>query len=164
MRACISRCRSLRRIKISEAQLPPGSVIRFKEVNYWEKHQWLILGVASAALVEALLFAGLFAQLRRRRQVEAFLRESEERLNLATTSSGAGLWAIDRTSRQIWLTERARQLFGPLGGKAPDWENPLSVIHPDDHDSCLQSVADACSSAEVAVSAETWEFRLNRVR
>jgi hypothetical protein len=87
--------RGLQRWKIGEKQLPPGSLIRFREATYWKKHQWLIPGVALAALVEGLLIAVLFAQLRRRREVEAFLRESEERLNLATTSAGAGLWAIE---------------------------------------------------------------------
>ena len=124
--------RELQRWKISEKQLPPGSVIRFKEATYWEKHQWLILGIALAALVEGLLIAVLLAQLRRRRQVEAFLRESEERLNLATTSAGAGLWAIDQTTRQIWLTDRTRQLLGLSDRKVPDWENLLSAIRPDD--------------------------------
>jgi PAS domain S-box-containing protein len=148
--------RELQRWKISERQLPPGSVIRFKEVDYWEKHRWLILGVASAALVEALLIAVLFAQLRRRRQVEAFLRESEERLNLATTSAGAGLWAIDQTSRQIWLTERARQLFGPLGGKAPDLKNLLTAIHPDEREHIRESVEEALRTGKEFIE----EFRV----
>ena len=148
--------RELQRWKISERQLPPGSVIRFKEVNYWEKHQWLILGVASAALVEGLLIAVLFAQLRRRRQVEAFLRESEERLNLATTSAGAGLWAIDQTTRQMWLTERARQLFGLSDGKAPDWENLLSAIHPDDRKQIRDSIEKALRTGKDFIE----EFRV----
>jgi PAS domain S-box-containing protein len=131
--------RELRRRKISERRLPPGSVILFREATYWEKHHWLILGVVSASLIEGLLIAVLFAQLRRRRQAEAFLRESEERLNLATTSAGAGLWAIDQTTKQIWLTDKARELFG-LSRKAPDWENLLSAIHPEDRERMQNSV------------------------
>jgi hypothetical protein len=80
--------RELRRRKISERRLPPGSVMLFREATYWEKYHWLILGVVSAFLIEGLLIAVLFAQLRRRRQAEASLRESEERLNLAMTSAG----------------------------------------------------------------------------
>src|SRR5262249_52098737 len=78
----------------------------------------------------------------RRRQAEGFLRESEERLNLATTSAGAGLWAIDQTGKRIWLTDRARQLFG-LSRKVPDWENLLSAIHPDDRERTQNSVEEA---------------------
>jgi PAS domain S-box-containing protein len=135
--------RELRRWGISESQLPLGSLMRFKEATYWEKHYWLILGVVSASLIEGLLIAVLFAQLRRRKQAEAFLRESEERLNLATTSAGAGLWAIDQTTRQIWLTDRARQLFGLSAGEAFNWENLLSSIHPDDREHMRNSVEEA---------------------
>jgi PAS domain S-box-containing protein len=135
--------RELRRSNISESKLPLGSVVRFKEVTYWERHYWLILGIVSASLIEALLIAVLLAQLRRRRQAEAFLRESEERLNLATTSAGAGLWAIDQTTRQIWLTDRARQLFGLSPVEAPYWENLLSAIHPDDREQTQNSVEEA---------------------
>ena len=148
--------RGLRRWKISEKQLPPGSVIRFKEATYWEKHQWLIVGVALAALVEGLLIAVLFAQLRRRRQVEAFLRESEERLNLATTSAGAGLWAIDQTIRQIWLTDRTRHLLGLSDGIVPDLENFMSAIHPDDRKQIQNSVEEALRAGEEFVE----EFRV----
>ena len=138
--------RELRQWNISERQLPPDSVMLFKEATYWEKHHWLILGVASASLVEGLLIAVLFVQLRRRRQAEAFLRESQERLNLATTSAGAGLWAFEQATRQMWLTDRARQLFGLPAGKAPDWENLLSAIHPDDREQIRNSVEEALST------------------
>jgi PAS domain S-box-containing protein len=133
--------RELRRWNMSGKQLPPGSVVLFKEATYWEKHHWLILGVVSASLVEGLLIAFLIAQLHRRRQAEVFLRESEERLNLA--SAGAGLWAIDQTTRQIWLTDRSRQLFGLSASKAPDWENLLSAIHPNDREHVQNSVEEA---------------------
>ncbi|MBV9642855.1 MAG: PAS domain-containing protein, partial [Verrucomicrobia bacterium] len=135
--------RELWRWNFGGKQLPPGSVVLFKKATYWEKHHWLILGVVTASLVEGLLIAVLFAQLRRRRQAEAFLRESEERLNLATTSAGAGLWAIDQTTRQIWLTDRARELFSLSAGKAPDWESLLNAIHPDDREQMQNSVEEA---------------------
>ncbi len=135
--------RELRRWHISGKQLPQNSGVLFKEATYWKKYHWLILGVTSASLFEGLLIAVLFVQLRRRRQAESFLRESEERLNLATTSGGAGLWAIDPTTRQIWLTDRARQFFGLSNGKAPHWENLLSAIHPDDRERMQNSVEEA---------------------
>jgi PAS domain S-box-containing protein len=131
----------LQRWKISGKRLPPGSLMLFKKPTYWQKYHWLILGVISAALIEGLLIAVLVAQLRRRRRVEAFLRESEERLNLATTSAGAGLWAIDQTKKQIWLTDRARQLFGFAAGDSSDWKELLSRIHSDDREH-VQSSAD----------------------
>jgi PAS domain S-box-containing protein len=130
--------------------------MRFKEATYWEKHYWLILGVVSAALIEGLLIAVLFAQLRRRQQAEAFLRESEERLNLATTSAGAGLWAINQSTRQIWLTDRAREIFGLSAGGAPGWESLLSAIHPDDREHMRNSVEEALRTGKELIE----EFRV----
>ena len=146
----------LQRWKISGKRLPPGSVMLFKRPTYWQKYHWLILGVISAALIEGLLIAVLLAQLRRRRQVEAFLRESEERLNLATTSAGAGLWAIDQTTKQIWLTDRARQLFGFVAGEALNWRNLLSAIHPDEREHVQNSVDEALRTGEEFIE----EFRV----
>ena len=88
--------------------------------------------------------------------MEAFLRESEERLNLATTSAGAGLWAIDQTKKQIWLTGRARQLFGFAAGESPDWKNLLSTIHPDDREHVQNSVDEALRTGKEFVE----EFRV----
>jgi len=45
----------LRRWRISTKRLPSGSMTLFKEPTYWQKYHWLILGVASAALIEGLL-------------------------------------------------------------------------------------------------------------
>ena len=140
--------RELQRWHISERRLPPGSVVRFKEANYWEKHRWLILAGVSASLIEGLLIAVLFAQLRRRRQAETYLRESEERLNLATTSAGAGLWVIDQTTRQIWLTDRARELLGLPPGKVANWENLLNAIHPDDREQMRGSFEEALATGK----------------
>ena len=135
--------RELRRWNISQRKLPPGSAVLFKEPSYWEKNYWLILGVLSASLIETLLIAVLIRQLRRRLRAEAFLRESEERLNLATASAGAGLWAIDKTTRQIRLTNRARELFGLSEVKTPDVEHLLSAIHPDDRERMQNSIEEA---------------------
>jgi PAS domain S-box-containing protein len=135
--------RELRRWNISESKLPLGSVVRFKEATYWERHPWVVVSIVSGFLIEGLLITILLVQLRRRRQAEAFLRESEERLSLATASAGAGLWAIDQNTKRLWLTDRARGLFGLSDGVTPDWETLLSVIHPDDRKQLQNSVEEA---------------------
>ena len=40
------------------------------------------------------------------------LRESEQRLELAASAAGAGLWAWDSSSGRIWATQRAREILG----------------------------------------------------
>jgi hypothetical protein len=56
--------RELRRWHISEQRLPPGSIVWFKEVTYWEQHHKLILWAVSLCAVEAFLIGALLVQLR----------------------------------------------------------------------------------------------------
>jgi len=74
--------------------------------SLWDEHPRLIIATVAVVLLQSLLIVGLLVQRSRMKRAEASQRESEERLNLATTSAGAGLWAIDQTKTQIWLTDR----------------------------------------------------------
>jgi PAS domain S-box-containing protein len=62
--------RELRRWGISEQNLPPGSVVRFKELSLWELYKWRIVGLISLCLLEAMLIALLLVSRARRRQAE----------------------------------------------------------------------------------------------
>jgi PAS domain S-box-containing protein len=62
--------RQLRRWGISEGKLPPGSVVRFKELTFWELYKWRIVGVISLCILEAMLIALLLVSRVRRRQAE----------------------------------------------------------------------------------------------
>ena len=62
--------RQLRRWKISEQSLPPGSIVRFKDPSLWEIYKWYIIGLAAAVIFEAMLIAWLLILRSRRRQAE----------------------------------------------------------------------------------------------
>lgn len=70
--------RQLRRWKISEQSLPPGSVVNFRELTLWQLYKWRILGVLALIALQSLLIAFLLIE-RRRRQIAA-----EARRHLAT--------------------------------------------------------------------------------
>jgi signal transduction histidine kinase len=72
--------RQLRRWRIGEDRLPPGSVVRFREPSFWILYKWRIIGVASLCVAEALLIFALLVQRARRGRIEQALRESEESL------------------------------------------------------------------------------------
>jgi signal transduction histidine kinase len=69
--------RQLRRWQISEARVPPGTIVRFREPSAWERYRIYILGAFAVLLAQTALIAGLLVQRARRRQVEADLRGRE---------------------------------------------------------------------------------------
>jgi signal transduction histidine kinase len=70
----------LQRWNISEASLPAGSEVRFRELTAWERYHWQVIAVATALLLQTALIIGLFYEYRRRRLAEAFARQSMSEL------------------------------------------------------------------------------------
>src|SRR5215510_10755652 len=126
--------RELQRWNISESRLPPGSVIEFRQPTVLERYWLWILGGLAIALVETGSIILLVRNLSRRRRVEAALRESEERVNLAADSGGAGLWSLDLDTGRVWATSRMRELFQLAPTEEVSAERLLEVIHPEDRE------------------------------
>jgi signal transduction histidine kinase len=63
--------RQLARWQLSEANLPPGAVVRFSEPTLWEKHRVLLLTIISAFLLQSIVVAALLIQMHKRRRAEA---------------------------------------------------------------------------------------------
>jgi signal transduction histidine kinase len=72
--------RELQRWHIGEAQLPAGSVVRFRRPGLWDEHRWHIVGAATVCLAQTTLIILLLMSRVRRRQAEAAARESARRL------------------------------------------------------------------------------------
>jgi PAS domain S-box-containing protein len=148
--------RQLQRWKISEQQLPPGSIIRFKETTFWEQYHWIIVVALSVCILELLLIAALFAQLRRRRLAEASLRENEQRMSLAVDSANLGIWIRDLARKEIWASAKWRELFSFTSSEPLVLERILQRLHRDDRDALEHAFTKAI---EGGGSYET-EFRL----
>ena len=78
---------------------------------------------------------GISEDVTERKRAEAALRESQQRLALATESAHIGIWDWDiATNRLVWDSEMC-QLYGirpqDFSGVYADWENRL---HPDDRE------------------------------
>jgi len=63
--------RELQRWNISEARLPLGSEVYFREPRLWDRYRWPFIAVSAAVLLQAGLIAWLLLERRRRSLAEA---------------------------------------------------------------------------------------------
>src|SRR5262245_62799799 len=71
-------------------------------------------------------------QVRKRREAERSLKESEDRMAFAAASTNVGLWRMDIATGRLWATEHCRAMFGIAPDAPLTWDMFRSVIHPDD--------------------------------
>ena len=111
--------RQLRRWGISEDELPPGSVVRFKELTVWERYKWRIIGVLGLCVLQSVLITVLILERRRRQRSKALLDErlrfetllSKLSAEFASLPAGEVDLAINR-----WVTRLSELLEADTGG------------------------------------------------
>ena len=72
--------RQLRRWGISEARVPDGTTILYRELSFWDRYRVYVASALVLTLLQTTLIAGLLVQRRRRRRIEAALREHQATL------------------------------------------------------------------------------------
>ncbi|MEA5628322.1 PAS domain S-box protein [Nostoc sp. UHCC 0251] len=83
-------------------------------------------------------------EIAERQQVEASLRENEERLRLALDASQMGLWDWNIVTHQVIWSETHEVLFGLLPGSFDgSYEGFLRCVHPEDRQSVMQFITQA---------------------
>jgi two-component system, LuxR family, sensor kinase FixL len=102
-----------------------------------------------------VLIVVLLAQLRRRRLAEASLRENEQRMSLAVESADMGIWIRDLARKEIWASNKWRELFGFTPSEPLDLERVLKRLHCDDREAFEKALTKAIAGGG---SYET-EFR-----
>jgi two-component system, LuxR family, sensor kinase FixL len=81
------------------------------------------------------------AQLGRELEVsQAALRKTEQAMEIAANAVDLALWTWDIASDEIWLSHKARAVFGFSASERLDTERIRSVIHPDDRDMLRKAV------------------------
>jgi two-component system, LuxR family, sensor kinase FixL len=99
------------------------------------------LGIIAAMAYELSSDLLRAAQVTRRLQVrEAELRESTQRMDLAASAAGFGVWMWDVARNDISMTEQGRLLFGFAPSEKLNIERFRSMIHPDDRATVLATV------------------------
>ena len=96
------------------------------------------------ALVKRLrIIAEIFANAITRKRVDQSLRESEERLSLATAAAGVGVWMWDISRNEVWATEGWLRMFGFPPEERIQYETVIERIHPHDRDTVDHAVRHA---------------------
>ena len=139
--------RALKRWKIDEKLLPPGSTILFREPTVWERYQTWIISGFSLCILQGLLIAGLVASLISRRKAESSLEESEKRFQTTADASPVMMWMTGEDElctyvNKAWLEFTGRRLEQDLG------EGWSESIHPDDLGKTLQTYGSAFDARE----------------
>ncbi|OPY86596.1 MAG: Sensor histidine kinase TmoS [Syntrophaceae bacterium PtaU1.Bin231] len=134
--------RQLRHWNLDTDDLPGGSVVINRETTLRD-FRYYILGILVFFLAETALIVLLVMQIRRKRIAEKALRESEERLDLATSAAGTGIWVMNTDTRSVWVTDKLRELFRFAPDEELSYERFLEVIHPDDRGQVSRSVLES---------------------
>jgi signal transduction histidine kinase len=74
--------RELRRWGIGEDRLPPDSIIRFRQLTFWELYQWRIVAVIALCAVQTVLIGGLLVQRTQRRRAVRDQHHADQKLRL----------------------------------------------------------------------------------
>ena len=66
--------------------------------------------------------------MRKRKQAEISLKESEDRLAFAAASTNIGIWRLDVVADEFWSTEHCRVMFGLTEQASPGLDAFLNAV------------------------------------
>lgn len=111
----------------------------------------LVWGILPMPYFLSLIFLSLIlvmgyelsSDLLRSARLSRELRASEERMSLAATAAGLGMWEWNLVTDEIWATDKSRTRSGVGGIERVDFSRFLQSLHPDDRGLVSRSLAKA---------------------
>lgn len=68
------------------------------------------------------------------------LRDSQQRLDLATQAASLGMWTWNLSTHEAWVSTRVRALLGLGESEHVRFEQIIEAVHPDDRDAVREAV------------------------
>jgi PAS domain S-box-containing protein len=149
--------RQLRHFHISEAALPAGTAVLYRQPSVWDLYRKYIIAAIVLILVQSLLIIGLFWQRLSKRKAEAALRESEQRLRVMADAAPSLIWTSDKDGNVTYQNEE-RLDFTSSSSDAGLGERWTRYVHPED----LPGVLAENAHAHAERSGFSKEYRLRR--
>jgi signal transduction histidine kinase len=124
--------RELRRWSIDAKRLPPGSIVQFRQLSFWEQYRWYIAAALAIIVVQAALITDLLLQHSRRRRSEMDLQRNREQLAHVTRVSTMGELAaslaheLNQPLTAILSNAQAAQRF--LNAKPADLKEVREIL------------------------------------
>jgi signal transduction histidine kinase len=113
--------RELQRWNISEARLPPDSVVQFRQPSPWERYRWQLMGFFIALLVQSAMISWLLIERYGRRKAE-----------LESRSRSLEVMHLNRTAEVGALSASfAHEVSQPLVAVALNAERAEDVLRAD---------------------------------
>lgn len=137
--------RQLERWQLSDAALPAGTAVSFREATLWDEHRYLILLVIAALSLQSAIIGYVLVQNRKRRSAERLLAENEERMAFAAASTNTGLWQFQAKDNLLWATKYCRSMLGLTDNAQLRLDTVRDSIHPDDRPAFVSAITEATS-------------------
>jgi PAS domain S-box-containing protein len=97
--------RQLRRWGLSDASLPPGSDVRYREPGLWDLYQWQIIGAIVLFVLQTVLIVALLAQRVNRKRADL-------RFWQVVATAPYGVIMVGRDGRIAMANAQTEKLFG----------------------------------------------------
>ena len=137
----------------------PGSVVFNRQPTFWEANKRYLIAGILVLLAQALVIVALLWQRAKRRQTEAELICSNDRLRLAMECSKSVCWDWDLASGRHFWSGDLLTMFGiastSFTAQAEDFDR---YVHPEDRERVSEAVAEAKQNHKLCSA----EFRIIR--